>query len=277
MNKTKTHNRLACFTIILLLLQVIYMGGLMIYCSYFIRYSYSSFIIFTYYIFYSKITWILYILNICNILKHLWFDFTYFLWYVCVIQNGLPSAETPYVFNGDFVDRGKQSIEVVVLLFAYLLLYPDYMHLNRGNHEDHIMNLRWMKTRVEKNELRECICYCHSIVVLPSFRYGFTKEVMQKYKVQRSPDPCPFPACVMDRTNYYFYLFMLCVTVQAHSHEILQLFQDIFSLLPVATVIDGKILIVHGGISDQTDLDFLSSIERHKVWGHSQPSSSVLF
>uniref|UniRef100_A0AAZ3RTE7 Serine/threonine-protein phosphatase n=1 Tax=Oncorhynchus tshawytscha TaxID=74940 RepID=A0AAZ3RTE7_ONCTS len=130
-------------------------------------------------------------------------------------KNGLPSAETPYVFNGDFVDRGKKSVEIIILLFAYQLLYPDHMTLNRGNHEDHIMNLR----------------------------YGFTKEVMQKYKT--------------------------------HGRDILLLVQDVFSLLPIATVIDNKVLIVHGGISDMTDLDFLSSIERHKVKTDCKPTGNV--
>lgn len=54
-------------------------------------------------------------------------------------------------------------------------------------------------------------------------------------------------------------------SIQTHGRDILQLLQDVFSLLPIATVIDNKVLIVHGGISDKTDLDFLSFIERDKV------------
>lgn len=62
-------------------------------------------------------------------------------------------------------------------------------------------------------------------------------------------------------TCRYFHLDFL----QTHGREILQLLQDVFSLLPIATIIDNKVLIVHGGISDETDLDFLSTVERHKV------------
>uniref|UniRef100_A0A668VPW0 Serine/threonine-protein phosphatase n=1 Tax=Oreochromis aureus TaxID=47969 RepID=A0A668VPW0_OREAU len=119
-------------------------------------------------------------------------------------KNGLPSPEKPYVFNGDFVDRGKNSLEILLILFGFLLLYPNDVHLNRGNHEDHIVNLR----------------------------YGFTKEVLGKYRV--------------------------------HGKKILKLLQKIFSWLPLATVIDHKVLIVHGGISDTTDLNVIARVDRHK-------------
>uniref|UniRef100_A0A8C6LSH2 Serine/threonine-protein phosphatase n=1 Tax=Nothobranchius furzeri TaxID=105023 RepID=A0A8C6LSH2_NOTFU len=54
--------------------------------------------------------------------------------------NGLPSETNPYLFNGDFVDRGSFSVEVILTLFGFKLLYPDNFHLLRGNHETDNMN-----------------------------------------------------------------------------------------------------------------------------------------
>ncbi|XP_054694349.1 serine/threonine-protein phosphatase with EF-hands 1 isoform X2 [Grus americana] len=130
-------------------------------------------------------------------------------------KNGLPSEQNRYVFNGDFVDRGKNSMEILIILFAFLLIYPNDLHLNRGNHEDYIMNLR----------------------------YGFTKEVSKKYK--------------------------------DHGKQILYLLRDVFSWLPLATIIDSKVLILHGGISDTTDLDFLNALERSKLKSLMRPPKSV--
>nr|KAF6492819.1 protein phosphatase with EF-hand domain 1 [Molossus molossus] len=120
-------------------------------------------------------------------------------------KNGLPSGQNPYVFNGDFVDRGKYSIEILMILFVSFLLYGDDLCLNRGNHEDFLMNMR----------------------------YGFTKEVLGKYKI--------------------------------YGKKILQVLEDVFSWLPLGTIIDDEILILHGGISESTDLGLLHHVERNKV------------
>nr|XP_055056755.1 serine/threonine-protein phosphatase with EF-hands 2 [Misgurnus anguillicaudatus] len=130
-------------------------------------------------------------------------------------KNGMPSLEKPYIFNGDYVDRGKDSIEILLTLFAFLLVYPGDVYLNRGNHEDHIINLR----------------------------YGFTKEVLKKYKM--------------------------------HGKRILKLLQKIFSWLPLVTVIDHRVLVVHGGISDSTDLALIARVDRHKYVSALRPSKKT--
>ncbi|XP_041969486.1 serine/threonine-protein phosphatase 5 [Aricia agestis] len=54
--------------------------------------------------------------------------------------NGLPSPQNPYLFNGDFVDRGSFSVECIFTLFSFKLLYPDHFFMSRGNHETLDMN-----------------------------------------------------------------------------------------------------------------------------------------
>jgi hypothetical protein len=86
-------------------------------------------------------------------------------------RNGDPSPRNIYVFNGDFVDRseavavllllwlwmggeslrcvcgcrGPQGLEVLIVLFAWKVMYPEYVHLNRGNHEDRSQNQHYCR------------------------------------------------------------------------------------------------------------------------------------
>jgi serine/threonine-protein phosphatase 5 len=68
--------------------------------------------------------------------------------------GGYPSKENPFIFNGDFVDRGRYSLEVILTLLAMKLARPEAIYLTRGNHETATMNTR----------------------------YGFLGEILNKYK-----------------------------------------------------------------------------------------------
>eukprot|EP00954_Amorphochlora_amoebiformis_P017362 1318651-Amorphochlora_amoeboformis.AAC.4 len=94
----------------------------------------------------------------------------------------LPSPRNQYLFNGDWVDRGDCGVEIV--------LYPEAIFLNRGNHE---------ATDVNSDVDTYAMC--------------FYKECMQKY----------------DR-------------------EIYDLFSEAFAACPIATVINNKFFVVHGGL-----------------------------
>ncbi|KAF3825098.1 hypothetical protein GH733_005732, partial [Mirounga leonina] len=62
-----------------------------------------------------------------------------------------------------------------------------------------------------------------------------------------------------------FIFYKLNIIFQIHGKKILKILQDVFCWLPLATLVDEKVLILHGGVSDMTDLELLAKLDRHKI------------
>lgn len=101
--------------------------------------------------------------------------------------GGFP-PEANYLFLGDYVDRGKQSIETICLLLAYKIQYPENFFILRGNHESAGIN------RI----------------------YGFYDECKRRYSI-----------------------------------KLWKVFSDVFNCLPIAALMDEKVLCMHGGLSPE--------------------------
>jgi hypothetical protein len=52
-----------------------------------------------------------------------------------LFEYGLFPPESNYLFLGDYVDRGKQSLETICLLLSFKIKFPENFFILRGNHE----------------------------------------------------------------------------------------------------------------------------------------------
>jgi len=95
---------------------------------------------------------------------------------------GFP-PQSNYLFLGDYVDRGKQSLETILLLLCYKVKYPENFFLLRGNHE--CANV----TRGSYSVLF-CLAFLSQTLILTPFSIRILRRVQASNISQDMEDLC---------------------------------------------------------------------------------------
>lgn len=118
--------------------------------------------------------------------------------------GGFP-PESNYLFLGDYVDRGKQSLETICLLLAYKIKYAENFFLLRGNHEcasinriygfydecKRRYNVKLWKTFTDCfNCLPVCAVVSEKIIAMHG---GLSPDLQDLAQIQRIPRPTDIP------------------------------------------------------------------------------------
>uniref|UniRef100_A0A1I7UCE4 Serine/threonine-protein phosphatase n=1 Tax=Caenorhabditis tropicalis TaxID=1561998 RepID=A0A1I7UCE4_9PELO len=118
--------------------------------------------------------------------------------------NGWP-PETKYLFLGDYVDRGPFSVEVISLLFAYQLLYPDKVFLLRGNHESRPVNMQYgfflecrKRFSTTLYDAYQMAFYCMPLCAVISDKIicmhgGISEDLVDLKQLDKVERPCDIP------------------------------------------------------------------------------------
>jgi hypothetical protein len=62
---------------------------------------------------------------------------------LALMPDGEPTKNNQILFNGDLADRGENGIEVICMVCCLSMAYPDYVYVNRGNHEDIALSIAY--------------------------------------------------------------------------------------------------------------------------------------
>ena len=73
-----------------------------------------------------------------------------------------PHDDNLLLFNGDLADRGDNGIEIISIVCALCLAYPQFVYINRGNHEDLALSIAYglmeeLRTKYGRPNVPECL------------------------------------------------------------------------------------------------------------------------